>query len=140
MKYAHLLSHSNSCDSHNSDFSFLPCQKSTLLFLICVSQKCIICFFLSFLQWGRPIFYLIWSCAWAIYHLTWICIDGYLFTFKVEPKDRGKWFVYLSNWSYLLLTLHAIFDFLIACRAHILDDHIIKGRFVFSCLLVLAVL
>ncbi|XP_005089277.1 protein rolling stone [Aplysia californica] len=65
-----------------------------------------------------PTFYLVWRIFWAIYHSSWLIAN------LVNASQRGggegvsKWFIYLSNWMYLVLTLHSLLDAVLVFRAN----------------------
>ncbi|XP_033746398.1 uncharacterized protein LOC117331675 [Pecten maximus] len=69
------------------------------------------------LQAGSRVHYLIWSSFWTMFHLIWCAYDAYFFnaTWDVHP---ASWLVYLTNWSYTLITVHSFIDFIIASYTH----------------------
>ncbi|XP_069141437.1 protein rolling stone-like [Argopecten irradians] len=69
------------------------------------------------LQGGNRVHYLIWASFWTMFHLIWCAYDAYFFnaTWDVHP---ASWLVYLTNWSYALITIHSFIDFLTASYIH----------------------
>ncbi|XP_021364865.1 protein rolling stone-like isoform X2 [Mizuhopecten yessoensis] len=63
---------------------------------------------------GRPVHYLVWTSFWTAFHLIWCAYDAYYFnaTWDVHP---ASWLVFLTNWSYTLITVHSFIDFITAC-------------------------
>ncbi|XP_033115446.1 protein rolling stone-like [Anneissia japonica] len=63
-------------------------------------------------NWGwQPASYIIYRCLIALYQLVWLVLV--LKEWGTEPHYRiadtkWKWFIYISNWSYLLLTMYFI--------------------------------
>lgn len=72
-----------------------------------------------FLQFGRPLLYLPWSAAWALYHFIWVCLEGYWWSLKSHYVTLD-WFRQLSNVGYTVLTAFALVDFFIAFYAYCL--------------------
>lgn len=76
-------------------------------------------FWFFFLQFGRPLLYLPWSAAWALYHFIWVCLEGYWWSLKSHYVTLD-WFRQLSNVGYTVLTAFALVDFFIAFYAYCL--------------------
>ena len=74
-----------------------------------------------------------WRVFWAAYHVTWV-----LLSWVMEPwaayssSDRVKWFIYLTNWTYLLLTLETVLEAVNFCCVHALREDIVEGELQFS--------
>ena len=45
-----------------------------------------------------------------MYHLTWLCVNLGVAYRRGSEVGGAKWFIYLSNWIYLLISIHALFD------------------------------
>ncbi|CAG5118369.1 unnamed protein product, partial [Candidula unifasciata] len=53
--------------------------------------------------------YVLWRVLWAVYHTCWL--TGNIAVASVEGQATVfKWFIYLSNWMYLLLTIECVFE------------------------------
>ncbi|KAK7490571.1 hypothetical protein BaRGS_00018174 [Batillaria attramentaria] len=57
-------------------------------------------------QWGFPKLYVGWRVFWALYHLTWSMYDW--INNATTTERPGTWLVYLTNWTFLLLTANTI--------------------------------
>ncbi|CAG5123290.1 unnamed protein product, partial [Candidula unifasciata] len=60
--------------------------------------------------------YLAWRVFWALYHCSWL-MGNIIMMCLSEEVSVAKWFIYLSNWMYLLLTLECVLEAII-----VLDD------------------
>ncbi|XP_041379516.1 protein rolling stone-like [Gigantopelta aegis] len=57
-------------------------------------------------QWGHGTFYTLWRVFWAIFHSVWVVASLWVTSdVTTTSSDAAKWFIYLSNWTYLTLTL-----------------------------------
>ncbi|XP_067683858.1 protein rolling stone-like isoform X3 [Haliotis asinina] len=72
-------------------------------------------------QWGHPRLYLSWRIFWALFHTSWLVSS------MVSPLGGAVWFIYLTNWTYLLLTISAVLDAVIVVFVRINRQDIIKG-------------
>ncbi|KAK3102035.1 hypothetical protein FSP39_008269 [Pinctada imbricata] len=64
------------------------------------------------LQFGLPIPYLIWRIFWALYHVVWIILSG-VYSWQWaghDPAQQIKWFIYLTDWCYFVLTVATLVD------------------------------
>ncbi|CAH1780411.1 unnamed protein product, partial [Owenia fusiformis] len=53
--------------------------------------------------------YIGYRCFWALWHVTWTILSGVLvYPWYSKEANRVTWFIYLTNWSYLLLTLTSL--------------------------------
>ncbi|XP_046577834.1 protein rolling stone-like [Haliotis rubra] len=79
-------------------------------------------------QWGHPRLYLSWRIFWAIFHTSWL-VSSMVYSTKVtsSPLGGAVWFIYLTNWTYLLLTISAILDAVIVVFVRINRQDIMKG-------------
>ena len=62
-------------------------------------------------QWRscHPSVFVVYRCVVAIYFVTWIILSGVLeYGWTVSDDQRIKWFIYLTNWSYFLLTVSVL--------------------------------
>ncbi|XP_041349768.1 protein rolling stone-like [Gigantopelta aegis] len=56
-------------------------------------------------------YYIVWRVSWAIYHVACVIGTGIL----MKNNDGGtdaRWFIYLTNWSYTMLTLDTLLQFI----------------------------
>ena len=66
---------------------------------------------------------------WAAYHVIWV-----LLSWVVEPwvayssTERVKWFIYLTNWTYLLLTLETVLEAVNFLWVHAVREDIVTGE------------
>ena len=49
--------------------------------------------------------YLGWRVVWGLYHVVWLI---YNWIDSSEDVERGFWFIYLTNWSYFILSTSAV--------------------------------
>ncbi|KAL5006078.1 hypothetical protein ScPMuIL_017236 [Solemya velum] len=57
-------------------------------------------------QCGYPKLYLGWRVFWAVYHTAWIIVTGLMaHQWAPDTSQHVKWFIYLTDWSYFMLTL-----------------------------------
>ncbi|XP_041348270.1 protein rolling stone-like [Gigantopelta aegis] len=83
--------------------------------------------FLQF-EWGWPKLYIGWRAFWAAYHLTWIIVSGFLsWQWTTSKANEIKWFIYLTDWTYFVLTLAALLDFTAVVYTHIARADIVQG-------------
>ncbi|XP_013393891.1 protein rolling stone-like [Lingula anatina] len=74
-------------------------------------------------QGGFGIAYVIYRVLWALFHVTWIILSGVIpYSWYSSESNRIKWFIYLTNWSYLILTVSAII------QAAVAINHYVKRR------------
>ncbi|XP_067683857.1 protein rolling stone-like isoform X2 [Haliotis asinina] len=72
-------------------------------------------------QWGHPRLYLSWRIFWALFHTSWLVSS------MVSPLGGAVWFIYLTNWTYLLLTISAVMDAVIVVCVRISRQDIVDG-------------
>ncbi|KAK6993497.1 protein rolling stone [Biomphalaria glabrata] len=60
-------------------------------------------------KWKCPTFYLCWRLFWALYHSSWLA-GNLIVTSLDDDLSTAKWFIYLSNWVYLLLTVECVLE------------------------------
>ncbi|KAH9505482.1 hypothetical protein Btru_057429 [Bulinus truncatus] len=60
-------------------------------------------------KWKSPTFYLCWRVFWAVYHVSWLT-GNLIVTSLTEDASTAKWFIYLSNWVYLLLAVECVVE------------------------------
>ncbi|XP_071083267.1 protein rolling stone-like [Haliotis cracherodii] len=79
-------------------------------------------------QWGHPRLYLSWRIFWALFHTSWLVISMVSST-KVtsSPVGGAVWFIYLTNWTYLLLTTSTVLDAVTVVFVRINRQEIIHG-------------
>ncbi|XP_067683943.1 protein rolling stone-like [Haliotis asinina] len=79
-------------------------------------------------QWGHPRLYLSWRIFWALFHTSWL-VSSMAYSTKVtsSPLGGAVWFIYLTNWTYLLLTISAVLDAVVIVFVRINRQDIIKG-------------
>ncbi|XP_050413486.1 protein rolling stone [Patella vulgata] len=79
-------------------------------------------------QWGNDAFYFGWRIFWALYHTCWIVANGSLnYQQASSEANRIKWFVYLTNWTYLVLTLDNLVQLFTVIYVHTRRKDILKG-------------
>ena len=63
-------------------------------------------------QWRcHPSVYVVYRCVVALYFTVWIILSGVLeYGWTASDDQRIKWFIYLTNWSYFLLTVSVLFQ------------------------------
>ncbi|KAK6177422.1 hypothetical protein SNE40_015526 [Patella caerulea] len=62
-------------------------------------------------EWGWPTVYLIWRVFWALYHLIWTILTGvYAYEWTTSKANEITWFIYLTHWGYVVLTVSAIME------------------------------
>ncbi|XP_052212909.1 protein rolling stone-like isoform X2 [Dreissena polymorpha] len=103
----------------------------------CRNQFRLECFLLShrnprrFVQYqcGNQPLYLVWRVFWALYHTAWIIVTGVRADQWAGP-DRSqytKWFIFLTDWAYLCLTIATIADAMVTTYIHFKRMDIRKG-------------
>ncbi|XP_033744372.1 protein rolling stone-like [Pecten maximus] len=63
-------------------------------------------------QCGKQIPYLVWRVLWALYHVVWIILTG-VYSWQwagPDPNQQVKWFIYLTDWCYFMLTMSTLLD------------------------------
>ncbi|KAL8577374.1 hypothetical protein ACOMHN_038278 [Nucella lapillus] len=79
-------------------------------------------------QFQSRVLYGCWRVFWALFHLTWV-----LLSWVLEPwgsyrlEERVKWFIYLTNWTYLLLALETSLEAVNFVYVHALRKDIVQG-------------
>lgn len=80
-------------------------------------------------QFNVKALYACWRVFWAVYHMTWVLLSWVLEPWVAYPAiDRLKWFVYLTNWMYLLLALETVIEAINFLYVHLLRYDIVKGE------------
>lgn len=64
--------------------------------------------------------YIIWSGVWAVYHVAMLMLDIYY-----NRDSGGSFMIYLTNWTYIVISGVAISDFVITIYVHIQRKDII---------------
>lgn len=64
-----------------------------------------------------PRVFLAWRTFCAIYHCVWLVVNIVQYASSGGLLGVSKWFIYLSNWMYLLLTLHACLELTLVVMA-----------------------
>ncbi|XP_046330400.2 protein rolling stone-like isoform X2 [Haliotis rufescens] len=79
-------------------------------------------------QWGHPRLYLSWRIFWALFHTSWL-VGSMVSSTNVtsSPLGGALWFIYLTNWTYLLLTTSAVLDAVIVVFVRINRQDIQNG-------------
>ncbi|XP_050413775.1 protein rolling stone [Patella vulgata] len=79
-------------------------------------------------QWGCPTLYILWRVCWPLYHFGWIIASGVLnFQWASSEENRVKWFIYLTNWTYFMLTVETIVEAIILIYVRIWRKDIVQG-------------
>ncbi|CAH1778975.1 unnamed protein product [Owenia fusiformis] len=62
-------------------------------------------------QWSWPkAFYVVHCLFWALWNTAFIIASGFWSTTWYTTEDNKiKWFVYLTNWAYFMITIHSIY-------------------------------
>ncbi|XP_071084143.1 protein rolling stone-like [Haliotis cracherodii] len=81
------------------------------------------------LEWGWPKVYLCWRGVVAAYHVVMIIVTGFCdrHTWTRTEEDSIKWFIYLTNWMFFLLTFSTLIDFVAVGYCHLVRKDIISG-------------
>ncbi|XP_071083458.1 glycine receptor subunit alpha-4-like [Haliotis cracherodii] len=84
----------------------------------------------SIYKWGWPKVYLCWRGVVAVYHVAMIILSGLTdrYNWTRTEEDSVKWFIYLTNWMFFLLTLCTIIEFVAVGYCHLIRKDIIKGE------------
>ncbi|XP_045165334.2 protein rolling stone-like [Mercenaria mercenaria] len=63
-------------------------------------------------QFGSQKLYLVWRIFWALYHVAWIIVSGVKSDLWAgeDSSQYIKWFIFLTDWAYFLLTLSTVVD------------------------------
>ena len=80
--------------------------------------------FVHFLQCFKSTVYIIWSGLWAAYHTAMLMLEIYY-----NKDDGAEYLIYLTNWTYMVLTGVAITDFVITAYVHLKRKDIIEGMY-----------
>ncbi|XP_022297164.2 protein rolling stone-like [Crassostrea virginica] len=75
-------------------------------------------------QWGHPRLYILWSLSWAVFHVLVLALQPYFFR---EVLPNWKWFIYLTNWSYIVLAVYGIVEATAAIFVNVCRKEIING-------------
>ena len=73
-----------------------------------------------------------WRIFWALYHLAWIVLTG-VYSYQWaghDPDQQIKWFIYLTDWAYFVLTMSTLIDAVCVVFISIKRDDIIQGKFI----------
>ncbi|XP_060562546.1 uncharacterized protein LOC132722130, partial [Ruditapes philippinarum] len=57
-------------------------------------------------QWFRPNFYIFWVVFWMLFYTVMLCLD-----IHYNLGLDGEYFIYLTNWSYLIQAAHVFIEF-----------------------------
>jgi hypothetical protein len=84
-------------------------------------------------QWKWPgIIYVIYRIIMALYFVVWIILSGvWQYPWTNSQENRIKWLIYLTNWSFLFLTLNTMLQAGVATIAYIRqiqDGHHMMGN------------
>ncbi|XP_063397369.1 protein rolling stone-like [Mytilus trossulus] len=80
-------------------------------------------------QFGYQKLYIIWRIFWALYHLVWIVLTG-VYSYQWagdDPAQQVKWFIYVTNWAYFVLTFSTLIDAICVVYIVVKRDDIILG-------------
>ncbi|VDI56778.1 Hypothetical predicted protein [Mytilus galloprovincialis] len=80
-------------------------------------------------QCGYHKLYLGWRIFWALYHLVWIILTG-VYSYQWagdDPAQQVKWFIYVTNWAYFVLTFSTIIDAICVVYIAVKRDDILLG-------------
>lgn len=80
-------------------------------------------------QCNHHCFYGFWRLFWALCHATWVLLSWVTDSWAQHSStERLKWFIYLTNWTYLLLTLETVLEAINFFCVHMLREDILKGK------------
>ncbi|KAL3853150.1 hypothetical protein ACJMK2_016716 [Sinanodonta woodiana] len=82
------------------------------------------------LQCGSIKGYLGWRVLSCLYHVVWIIITGaYSWQFAgPDPNQQVKWFIYLTDWAYFILTMATLLDCVVVAYVFIARKDIVEGK------------
>ncbi|KAJ8301965.1 hypothetical protein KUTeg_020952 [Tegillarca granosa] len=88
-------------------------------------------------QCGFRLPYVFWRIFWALYHFVWIIITG-VYSWQwagPEPEEQVKWFIYLTDWCYFMLTISTLIDAIVVIYVNIKQPEIVQGlyMYMFTC-------
>nr|XP_022297173.1 protein rolling stone-like [Crassostrea virginica] len=75
-------------------------------------------------QWGHPRLYILWSLSWAVFHVLVLALQPYFFR---EVLPNWNWFIFLTNWSYIVLAVYGIVEATAAIFVNVCRKDIING-------------
>ena len=83
-------------------------------------------------QWGYPRLYILWSLSWTVFHVLVLALQPYFFR---EVLPYWNWFIYLTNWSYIVLAVYSIVEATAVIFVNVCRKEIINGgnEFFFHC-------
>jgi len=86
---------------------------------------------LNVLQCGSSVLaYWFWRLFWALYHVVWIILSG-VYSWQWaghDPAQQIKWFIYLTDWCYFMLTVSTLIDFVCVSYVNWTDKDIKYGN------------
>ncbi|XP_052075034.1 protein rolling stone-like [Mytilus californianus] len=80
-------------------------------------------------QCGYHKLYIVWRIFWALYHLVWIILTG-VYSYQWagdDPAQQVKWFIYLTNWAYFVLTFSTTIGAVCVVYIAVKRDDILQG-------------
>ena len=88
-----------------------------------------VCLFIF--QCGGRFLYLAWRVFWGLYHTVWIIMTGVDSDQWAgpDPNEQIKWFIYLTDWSYFMLTISSLFQLLCVVYVNVRRKDIIFGKY-----------
>ena len=81
-------------------------------------------FVFSVFQWFKPKIYVFWVVFWMLFYTSMLSLDIYY-----NRDLKGEYFIYLTNWSYLLQASHVYIDFGVTIFTHIKRKDIRDGKY-----------
>ncbi|XP_061186255.1 uncharacterized protein LOC133194283 [Saccostrea echinata] len=79
--------------------------------------------FITF-QWGCPKLFIVWTISWCLLHVTVLALQPYFFR---EVLPNWAWFLFLTNWSYVVLAIYSIVESVSAIYVYVCRKDILKG-------------
>ncbi|ESP03572.1 hypothetical protein LOTGIDRAFT_237670 [Lottia gigantea] len=81
-------------------------------------------------QFGSGKIYLVCRILWMVFNLSWIIASGCLnYNFASTEANRIKWFTFLTNWTYLLLTIHSIIMVIVVVYHQYYNKQVVYNQF-----------
>ncbi|CAC5400338.1 unnamed protein product [Mytilus coruscus] len=83
----------------------------------------------GYFECGYHKLYIVWRIFWALYHLVWIILTG-VYSYQWagdDPAQQVKWFIYLTNWAYFVLTFSTTIGAVCVVYIAFKRDDILQG-------------
>ena len=77
-----------------------------------------------FFQLGHPRHSILWTLSWVVFHVLVLALQPYFFR---EGLPYWNWFIYLTNWSYIVLAVYGIVEATAAIFVNVCIKEIMNG-------------